>query len=88
MQTTITAPACQPRSGRYAAAMAAACRKYEERSALKRVLRRFAGGHVSNAELAFLLGVSKGQASKMVGRHADLVTRQKIGKRVFIGLVS
>lgn len=88
MQTTITSPVCQPRSGRYAAAMAAACRKYEERSALKRVIRRFAGGHVSNAELAFLLGVSKGQASKMVSRHADLVTRQKIGRSVFIALIS
>tara|TARA_R110000868_G_scaffold19084_2_gene82614 strand:+ start:1334 stop:1507 length:174 start_codon:yes stop_codon:yes gene_type:complete len=42
------------------------------------------GASLTNRELAVLMGVSKGEASKLVSRHPTLLRRQRTGRHVRI----
>lgn len=58
-----------------------------EQMDLRRILYQFPR-HIrwTNGEFAALLGVSKGQASKIVTRHAAILVRERAGRYVQIGL--
>lgn len=71
------------------AAPAASEPEDREMTELRRVLRR-ASAPLTNGELADLLGVVKGEASKRVSKavEAGIVSRQRVGKEVAISLVN
>lgn len=71
------------------AAPAASEPEDREMTELRRVLRR-ASAPLTNGELADLLGVVKGEASKRVSKavEAGIVSRQRVGKEVAIRLVN
>ena len=56
-----------------------------EEQALRIALAK-ASGPVTNDELALLMGVTKGEASKRVRDHAHVVKRQRVGRQVAISL--
>lgn len=60
---------------------------HREQIAIRKIMYQFPRNvRFTNEELASLFGVSRGEASKMVTRHEAILTRERVGRAVQIGL--
>lgn len=87
MHITIAPHDCPAPSRRVNAACRAAESWFSEQLEIRRTFARLApGAALTNRELAALLHVSKGEASKLVSRHPKLLRRKRSGRIVRISL--